>query len=88
MPRDALFCAIITVKDQKVDAELLNRLKRAEAQLRGVQCMIDEGAFLSRASGVLIVGLAHNACLIQEVCMSILHPSSRYLVSPPMLRAA
>jgi len=39
----AVNCAMATLKDQKTRTDLLNRLKRAEGQLRGVQRMIEEG---------------------------------------------
>jgi len=37
-------CTMSTLADQKNRTDLLNRLKRAEGQLRGVQRMIEEGA--------------------------------------------
>ena len=36
-------CAMSTLADQKNRTDLLNRLKRAEGQLRGIQRMIEEG---------------------------------------------
>ncbi len=41
--RAAVNCAMTILKDQKTRTDLLNRLKRAEGQLRGVQRMIEEG---------------------------------------------
>jgi DNA-binding FrmR family transcriptional regulator len=40
-PRDGEIVALLTTDDHRTD--LLNRLKRAEGQLRGVQRMIGEG---------------------------------------------
>lgn len=36
-------CAMSELTDAKTRADLLNRLKRAEGQLRGIQRMIEEG---------------------------------------------
>jgi len=36
-------CAMSELSDAKTRADLLNRLKRAEGQLRGIQRMIEEG---------------------------------------------
>lgn len=36
-------CAMAVLTDEKNRTDLLNRLKRAEGQLRGIQRMIDEG---------------------------------------------
>jgi DNA-binding FrmR family transcriptional regulator len=36
-------CAMAVLTDQKSRTDLLNRLKRAEGQLRGIQRMIEEG---------------------------------------------
>lgn len=36
-------CAMSELSDAKSRADLLNRLKRAEGQLRGIQRMIEEG---------------------------------------------
>lgn len=36
-------CAVSTLTDEKNRNDLLNRLKRAEGQLRGIQRMIEEG---------------------------------------------
>ena len=36
-------CAMSELFDVKIRADLLNRLKRAEGQLRGIQRMIEEG---------------------------------------------
>ena len=36
-------CAMAVLTDEKNRTELLNRLKRAEGQLRGIQRMIEEG---------------------------------------------
>ena len=36
-------CAMAVLTDEKSRTDLLNRLKRAEGQLRGIQRMIEEG---------------------------------------------
>lgn len=36
-------CAMSVLTDEKIRTDLLNRLKRAEGQLRGIQRMIEEG---------------------------------------------
>ena len=36
-------CAMAVLTDEKYRTDLLNRLKRAEGQLRGIQRMIEEG---------------------------------------------
>ena len=40
---DALICTMSTLADDASRTDLLNRLKRAEGQLRGIQRMIEEG---------------------------------------------
>ena len=41
MPKED--CAMAVLTDEKNRTDLLNRLKRAEGQLRGIQRMIEEG---------------------------------------------
>jgi DNA-binding FrmR family transcriptional regulator len=36
-------CAMSVLKDQKARTDVLNRLRRAEGQLRGIQRMVEEG---------------------------------------------
>ena len=36
-------CTMTVLKDEKTRTDLLNRLRRAEGQLRGIQRMVDEG---------------------------------------------
>ena len=36
-------CTMTVLKDEKSRTDLLNRLRRAEGQLRGIQRMVDEG---------------------------------------------
>ena len=42
-PRVKEDCAMAVLTDEKNRTDLLNRLKRAEGQLRGIQRMIEEG---------------------------------------------
>ena len=37
-------CTMTVLKDEASRTDLLNRLRRAEGQLRGIQRMVDEGA--------------------------------------------
>jgi DNA-binding FrmR family transcriptional regulator len=63
-------CTMATLQDQASRTDLINRLKRAEGQLRGIQRMIDEGeACLDIASQMAAVRKALDSAYVRmTVC--------------------
>lgn len=63
-------CAMSMLTDEKSRTDLLNRLKRAEGQLRGIQRMIEEGqACLDIASQMAAVRKALDSTYVRmTVC--------------------
>ena len=63
-------CAMSELSDAKTRADLLNRLKRAEGQLRGIQRMIEEGeACMDIASQMAAVRKALDSTYVRmTVC--------------------
>jgi DNA-binding FrmR family transcriptional regulator len=74
-------CTMSTLADSATRTDLLNRLKRAEGQLRGIQRMIEEGqACLDIASQMAAVRKALDStyvrmtvCFMQQELQSRLH---------------
>jgi len=63
-------CTMSTLADQKNRTDLLNRLKRAEGQLRGIQRMVEEGQpCLDIASQIAAVRKALDSAYVRmTVC--------------------
>ncbi len=78
-------CSMSTLADQATRTDLLNRLKRAEGQLRGIQRMIEEGQpCLDIASQMAAVRKALDStyvrmtvCFMQQELQSRLHLDGR-----------
>jgi len=78
-------CAMSTLADAATRSDLLNRLKRAEGQLRGIQRMIEEGqACIDIASQMAAVRKALDStyvrmtvCFVQQELQSRLQLDKR-----------
>ena len=56
-------CAKSTVRDEELKKKLLNRLRRIEGQVRGIEAMIEDDAYCNYCNDVLVQSAAVNAAI-------------------------